>query len=483
MNPLVKAAFNGDLISVEKLLNDDTVNYQTPADLGLTALMAASDQGSKDRVNFSHTKIVDLLLKRGADAKLHCVEGFNALMFAAADGSLDIVKLLVEHDKTLVNTTFKNDKVCVSSAGRLTTHKFAGWTPIMFASYEGHPDIVEYLRESGASPVDTNQLYHCIRSNYLDGVKVCWELAASAGGEKQWCTVSLAWSALVSAKSEEIFEFFYAKLDDSQRKEFADMFLKSTNFSEDLCPWLVKRGLFSPGQLLSVLDHRKRKYDIATSKILEWSALVKAFYEWRFSSSVDSEVTVILCHSEDKSYPVQDDRIQLVTAGDKDLRSQTQVNFPSPNAFIKNETLKEYARDYSTVKEWIKIDDTKVSSVLKFLEEYTAGGYFLDIFFEDLGASGLGGYRINEYECYVQKGGSIVYCNKYHVDRSYGTSLHFVNSFTTMSDLILDLKEEHAFQRKLYGEYVKEDVFYGDFLLQIQGDNEMKNIEKLKEIF
>lgn len=84
---LIVAAHEGDMETV-KYLMDIGVNVNTKSkNDGLTALMAATMN--------SHTKIVGLLLERGADVNVTTEEGYTALMIASNQGDIDIVKLLL----------------------------------------------------------------------------------------------------------------------------------------------------------------------------------------------------------------------------------------------------------------------------------------------------------------------------------------------------------------------------------------------------
>jgi ankyrin repeat protein len=95
-------------------------------------------------------KVTDLLLANPAiDVNLTNKSGENALMMAAFDGQLPLVKTLVVEKKAAVNKT--------------------GWAPIHYAATNGHLEIVQFLMANGAqinalSPNETTPLMMSIGS-------------------------------------------------------------------------------------------------------------------------------------------------------------------------------------------------------------------------------------------------------------------------------------------------------------------------------
>ena len=95
-------------------------------------------------------KVTDLLLANPAiDVNLTNKSGENALMMAAFDGQLPLVKTLVVEKKAAVNKT--------------------GWAPIHYAATNGHLEIVQFLMANGAqinalSPSETTPLMMSIGS-------------------------------------------------------------------------------------------------------------------------------------------------------------------------------------------------------------------------------------------------------------------------------------------------------------------------------
>lgn len=118
---LMYAAFNGHKEVVEKLIQYNAdVNIQDTS--GSTALMFASSGPS--------TETVSLLIDKGA--KINTVdngEHFSALMWAAAEGQLDNVKLLLKHN---ADTTLQD---------------IDGDTAETFAAGAGHAEVAALLKD------------------------------------------------------------------------------------------------------------------------------------------------------------------------------------------------------------------------------------------------------------------------------------------------------------------------------------------------
>jgi ankyrin repeat protein len=102
-------------------------------------------------------KVTDLLLANPAtDVNLTNKSGENALMLAAFDGELALVKSLVLQKKAAVNKL--------------------GWAPIHYAATNGHLEITQFLMANGAqinalSPSETTPLMMSIGSGNVQLIK------------------------------------------------------------------------------------------------------------------------------------------------------------------------------------------------------------------------------------------------------------------------------------------------------------------------
>lgn len=116
---LMWAAFNGHTPVVEYLLLKGA-DLEAKDSNGRTALLYASSGP------FGET--VGLILEKGADSNVQgTLEGFTALMTAAAEGQLEVVRLLLEHD---ADASLKDKD---------------GDTARSFAEQNGHTAVVELL--------------------------------------------------------------------------------------------------------------------------------------------------------------------------------------------------------------------------------------------------------------------------------------------------------------------------------------------------
>ena len=82
-----------------------------------------------------HTRVVDLLLKRGADPTLADGHGVAPLMLASLEGSVECVTQLLEHDaaRTTINA-----------------HNVYGENALHAACWKGHSKVVKMLLGAGA---------------------------------------------------------------------------------------------------------------------------------------------------------------------------------------------------------------------------------------------------------------------------------------------------------------------------------------------
>lgn len=125
-NDLIDAAWRGDIVTVERLLNKG-VNPNSRTTIGQTALDSASLKG--------HIEVVKLLIERGANVNATNNDGGTALMSAAWGGYAGVVKLLLSKGAS-PNMTAK------SSTGTVTA--------LSQAKIRGHDEIVQILKKAGA---------------------------------------------------------------------------------------------------------------------------------------------------------------------------------------------------------------------------------------------------------------------------------------------------------------------------------------------
>jgi uncharacterized protein len=123
-----KAAFRGDLNKMKELLAAGA-DPNMPDRKGLTPLMLATQK--------RHKNIIALLISKGADVNATLKHGFTALFYPCMFGGAGIAKLLID-------------------SGADINAREDGNTPLMWAAFRGHVDIVELLLANGADPEITD---------------------------------------------------------------------------------------------------------------------------------------------------------------------------------------------------------------------------------------------------------------------------------------------------------------------------------------
>ncbi len=105
---------------------------------------------------------VQAILGRGLDANTVDREGYTLLMLAIRDGNADIVDVLlaakanpnarnIHGDTALRLAAFKGDLAMVQKLVKARAFvNMPGWSPLMYAAFNGHTPVVEYLLENGA---------------------------------------------------------------------------------------------------------------------------------------------------------------------------------------------------------------------------------------------------------------------------------------------------------------------------------------------
>lgn len=148
--PLILAVKTGNIYVVETLLHYGAdINFQNGG--GTTVLMDASVYGN--------VAIVEWLVQHGANLELHDEDHNTALQYASVNGQSQIIKLLVDHhinmnSKNRYGNTALHDAVTnqdldsiniLLQAGAQLLPDNDGITPLHIAKMENHADIVELL--------------------------------------------------------------------------------------------------------------------------------------------------------------------------------------------------------------------------------------------------------------------------------------------------------------------------------------------------
>ena len=122
---------------------------------------------------------VDALLAAKANVNAKSAVGDTAIMAAALNGHLDLVKKLRTRGAEING---------------------AGWTPLIYAATGGHDAIVEYLLAEGAnvnavSPNGTSALMMAVREGKVSTVTLLLAKGADVNQKNQQGGTALAWAA------------------------------------------------------------------------------------------------------------------------------------------------------------------------------------------------------------------------------------------------------------------------------------------------
>jgi ankyrin repeat protein len=142
----LRAALEGDLVTLQKLLDRGTSPDTTDAD-GNTLLMLAARGG--------HVKVAEFLLSRKASVSQKSKVGDTALMAASLKGEVPMAAFLLEHGAEL---------------------NPPGWTPLHYAAFEGRAPMITFLIGKGAkkdapAPNEFTALMLAVRGGFEDATR------------------------------------------------------------------------------------------------------------------------------------------------------------------------------------------------------------------------------------------------------------------------------------------------------------------------
>lgn len=144
------AAYTGSVKGITAALSRRLTPVDQPGRHGRTALMGAAYKG--------YSRVMEILLEKGASVKMGDDEGVAALHVAAGEGHVDATKVLVKAGADVEAATLRGD------------------TALHWASDNGHAGVIRALIEAGADPdkrrVDdgSTALYMACRQGFLDAV-------------------------------------------------------------------------------------------------------------------------------------------------------------------------------------------------------------------------------------------------------------------------------------------------------------------------
>ncbi|XP_071086410.1 putative ankyrin repeat protein RF_0381 [Haliotis cracherodii] len=118
---------------VKYILTQDVVNINGAEKNGMTPVLLAAEHGCID--------LFDLVVSKGADLSSRYVAGKSILQSACLGGNVDIVEYVLAQDNVLQD---------INRIG------WNGWTPVMFAAFQGNKEVFDLLVKKGADLAQIN---------------------------------------------------------------------------------------------------------------------------------------------------------------------------------------------------------------------------------------------------------------------------------------------------------------------------------------
>ncbi|KAJ1557643.1 B-cell lymphoma 3 protein [Nowakowskiella sp. JEL0078] len=144
-------------------------------------------------VNSSHTGILEVLLRNGADPRAVDMHGVNPFHIACSEGTIDVIRCLLTHSPDLINIVDNRGNTPLAFAALRRTRSISiirmllkygaetnglqatGIPPLHCAVNDGFDDACALLLENGANPNirshEENPIHAAARNNYLPIVK------------------------------------------------------------------------------------------------------------------------------------------------------------------------------------------------------------------------------------------------------------------------------------------------------------------------
>ena len=229
--PMYYAAFCGFIQVIEKLITEHPEYVNARGGTLGTALHAASRR--------NHLKIVQSLLKLGADVNAPGLWGRTPLLFAAVKEHLEVVLWLLEHGAE-VNAKDKGDswtslhlaawyghyeisRALLKHNANTTARDKSGRTPLHLACSEGHVEIVRCLLNHGANPKagDNNlrtSLHDVSYTGNLDIARLLVEHGAEVDAEDMNGTRS--YQVALKNGQDEVAQLLLAHGAESRTQDF-----------------------------------------------------------------------------------------------------------------------------------------------------------------------------------------------------------------------------------------------------------------------